>query len=512
MSKKSSDHLYQLIHSLTKNEKGYFKKYSGRYTINGQNTYLQLFDILNKQKKYDERPIIEVFKREGKTKHFSALKNYLFKLILESLRIFHSGSIVDVEVNNLVHEAELLFTKGFFKIAKTYFKKAKVLAYDVDYFPGVLWILGREIYFFSQVNQIAKKELEILITERKNVIKIISSVEKYSSMSELLSCEFGKVGRTDAKLISIANETITKLQSEKSNILNNFTSKYLYYDILDLCYNILANDSKVYEYALKKVQLFRNYPDILKEEKWRKILFVLLGNNANSESGLKKYKNMEQTIKEMELMANSNISSSNIIRAKVFETIHSMKLQFFIRTGEVKKGLILIDAMQKEYEANEKYLSSFNKMRLSYFSTVTFFIAHKFDEALFWLQKFSDYKKENVRHYHQLMERILQILIHIELGNNILAESLLRSADRLFKQKSDAPLSLKIIRDYLSKLVIDHNKKNLEKIHLNAKKQLMEKMTNRKEKEFLDNILVLPYINYRLNPTSIEQEITKYFK
>lgn len=42
-----SDDLYRLIHSLTTEEKGYFKKFAKRHTSGG-NKYLQLFDDINR--------------------------------------------------------------------------------------------------------------------------------------------------------------------------------------------------------------------------------------------------------------------------------------------------------------------------------------------------------------------------------------------------------------------------------------------------------------------------------
>ena len=47
MSNKVSNHLFELIKSLNKSEKRYFKLFSSRHTIGEENGYLKLFDSPN---------------------------------------------------------------------------------------------------------------------------------------------------------------------------------------------------------------------------------------------------------------------------------------------------------------------------------------------------------------------------------------------------------------------------------------------------------------------------------
>ena len=48
-----SDEVYKLIHSLTTEEKGYFKKFALRHTSEG-NRYLELFEAINQQNTFEE--------------------------------------------------------------------------------------------------------------------------------------------------------------------------------------------------------------------------------------------------------------------------------------------------------------------------------------------------------------------------------------------------------------------------------------------------------------------------
>ena len=59
MPKQQTDYLIQLIKSLTKTEKRQFRLWVNRNQSNADVLFLQLFDFLDKQKKYDEELILK---------------------------------------------------------------------------------------------------------------------------------------------------------------------------------------------------------------------------------------------------------------------------------------------------------------------------------------------------------------------------------------------------------------------------------------------------------------------
>ena len=74
MSSKVNNALFDLIHSLTKSEKRYFKLMSSRHAIGGENNYIVLFDAIEKQSIYDEDKIFKTFKGEAFLNRFSITK------------------------------------------------------------------------------------------------------------------------------------------------------------------------------------------------------------------------------------------------------------------------------------------------------------------------------------------------------------------------------------------------------------------------------------------------------
>ena len=62
MSIKVNEALFDLIHSLTKSEKRYFKLMSSRHTIGDENNYIRLFDAIGKQSTYSEAELFSFFR------------------------------------------------------------------------------------------------------------------------------------------------------------------------------------------------------------------------------------------------------------------------------------------------------------------------------------------------------------------------------------------------------------------------------------------------------------------
>src|SRR3954469_21223660 len=107
---KNTDSLFALIKSLTRNEKGYFKKYVSKYSAADKNIYVQLFNIIEAQAAYNEEKVKEKLKKLKKNIDLSVLKNYLYNAILKSLRSYHNELSVNFKLQDMLKDAEILFT------------------------------------------------------------------------------------------------------------------------------------------------------------------------------------------------------------------------------------------------------------------------------------------------------------------------------------------------------------------------------------------------------------------
>ena len=75
---KPSDELHLLIKNLSMSEKRYFKIFSSRHVIAGENNYIRLFDAIEKQEEYNEPKIKTTFGKEKFITHLPSEKHYLY--------------------------------------------------------------------------------------------------------------------------------------------------------------------------------------------------------------------------------------------------------------------------------------------------------------------------------------------------------------------------------------------------------------------------------------------------
>ncbi len=129
MAKKSgSDEIFQLIHSLSTEEKGYFKKFAKRYSENG-GQLPQLFDAINLQTEYDEEKLKDSFAS------LAVLKAQLFDQILDSLLLVSNDADYEDGLWKKFKTISVLHQRGLTLRALRINSKVLAIALQSEVFP-----------------------------------------------------------------------------------------------------------------------------------------------------------------------------------------------------------------------------------------------------------------------------------------------------------------------------------------------------------------------------------------
>ena len=113
MPNRSTDSLFQLIHSLQKSEKRNFKLYVQRNSSTPDLKIVQLFDALDKMKDYDEKELMNKTV-SIKKEQLSNMKAHLYRQILASLRLLQSSENIDIQLHEQLDYARILYNKGLY--------------------------------------------------------------------------------------------------------------------------------------------------------------------------------------------------------------------------------------------------------------------------------------------------------------------------------------------------------------------------------------------------------------
>jgi len=144
--------LHRLIKSLKKEEKRYFKLFTKKQNSKEDIFYIKIFDYLDKAEQVDR----EKFKKKFQAiKGLSGLQNYLYKLILKSLRNQPAYNDVDAIIREGLGDLEILYQKTLYVETQEKFQELLQLAtlHDKVFFLPILyewWFRLQNSYFQYQ--------------------------------------------------------------------------------------------------------------------------------------------------------------------------------------------------------------------------------------------------------------------------------------------------------------------------------------------------------------------------
>ncbi len=342
-----SDDLFQLIRSLSKNEKGYFKKSSSFHTIGKKNKYLLLFDVIERQKVYDEQAIKKKFASENFVKQLSVVKNYLHKLILQSTEQYRNT--VSSQLRSYLNQIDFLNEKHLFGQSFKLLAKAKQLALKHEKYHELSMLLEVELKLLSTQAFTGKTEIEIgaLFNAKEAVIKKMETEHQFHYAFERFNLLARNTGfsRTPGDLEKYKAQVSSKIfQSVKYK--TSFRASCFYYSSLCI-YFLLVNDSKIHsKYAREFVEFIENNPHQIAENP---IWYI---NALSAQCFSYDPNEISEAIKKLRSISTSNKS----LQKMIFYVSMGHELNLSIKTGNYKGGVKAAD-----YNLNREIGSGWNK-------------------------------------------------------------------------------------------------------------------------------------------------------
>jgi hypothetical protein len=476
MSNKKSNHLYELIKSLNKTEKRYFKLYSSRHTIGEQNNYISLFDFISKMELYDEELIMDNFKGEPFLNNFSITKGRLYTHILNALDLYYSTSSIDAQLYKTIHSADILFNKGLYqqseKILNSVEKQAKkhgkeLLLLEIKNKQKKL--IEKESY-----SELKKNQLALLFEEEQQIVK---EIEKYQLLWHTKSVLFNELNlrghiRSEDQITSLK----TMIDSIKSVTVKNSSPniKYLFHHIHSAYYFAVNDLEKCYVHILKSKALVED--NTLLFEDTPNTYFSLITNLIFIATKLKKYKESALFLSILKSIPESKkYISTTDLDIKYFSSIYSLELFLMIEQSDYDGATLLIPKIQKGYSEYGTQINSIRKAYIDFKIAIVYLSTGQFEEALQWITEILNAEGLDKKQDIYCFAQIINLILHFELKNIRFLPYALNSTKRYLKGRNKLfkfeELFLKIIGK-ISKS--DLNKFEIEDILIPIEKELFE--------------------------------------
>ena len=427
---KPTHDLFDLVHSLTKSEKRFFKLQSSLQA--GEKNYVRIFDLLEKMDHYDEEFVKESFKGELFLKHLPSEKNHLFKLILKSLRSFHGESSVRSLLKQALKNVDILHKKGLFEECKKELKRAKKLATSYEFFYYLFEIISwqknllEEDYengeFSQSIDEIAEEEAQVLLQ--------LQNLAQYQVIYGKVNAIFRSGGFTPSK---VHEEMLTEILS--SNLLGegslaiSIRSNCIRLYSLGFCAIAENNIEKAAEYFTELVTLFEEN-EWLREDKAKRYLRslgqlltcrVLLNDRAGATDIYK----MLESLEDQEQFQDPDLVA---FRFRILKQIQvEMALMF--------EQKIQSDELFASIQQTKNVLSKEFEMMIHYRLALYEFSCGFHQRALRHVNEIINNSDKELRQDIYGHVRVLNILIHLCLGNTDLVEYALKSTIRFYTQR-----------------------------------------------------------------------------
>jgi tetratricopeptide (TPR) repeat protein len=438
MSNKVSDHLFVLIKSLSKPEKRYFKLFSSRHMSKAKNTYQLVFDAIDKQDEYDEEAIVAKYKNHAFTNRFSITKNRLYTAIMRSLDAYHSNSSVDAELRRLLHAAEILYKKSLYDQSFKMLMSAKRLAYKYERNTILIEVLNWEKMLIEKDNYegVNAAGIDKILKEDRRIAKLIEVYNEFWNVkSHLFNVLFRKGKARSQEDIEKFKKLIdhTLLHREEDELFTQ--TKYLYYHIYSAFYFGTGDYKSCYDFLQKNITLIEtNYP-LFQEEP--NTYVSVLTNAIFVGMQLKKFDEAFAYLKKLRTVPEQLVISSNEnLDIRLFNSAYSIELALYAITGEFDKGLRIVKAVEEGLKKYRQKMSSVRKASFYFSIAILYFGAGKHSEALRWVNELLNNihvdESEDIHCFAQL----LNLVIHLELGNKNLIPYTLKSTSRYLETRN----------------------------------------------------------------------------
>lgn len=491
-----SNHLFDLIKVLTKQEKRYFKLYSSKYNKSKDNNYMRLFEVIDKQSVYDEKAIKRAFAGEKFVKQFHVVKNYLYHLILEALQAYGGGQTVNQQIQEALSKSQILYEKGLYEQALRLLKKAEKLAVIYEKFDSLLKVYKKLKLLYTRKLAVSEHEYytNLYLQLEQKTMRQFQNLWEYEWISNEVFNLYFKVNAARQLKEKKAYQTLMQhpLLKEESKALS-FRAKVFYFNIQAVCFEAIGEKRHCCKFRAETVALFEAHPHFIEESLLNYI--VVLNNLVVMLATLKEYEAFDQHFEQLlKIPEWVKRKLSDEERVMLFRSRWSNQLQVLVQKKEFAKAIDLSQEIEREFKRLGNTLNEAYKRPLYYFFAYCHFSVGNHLESLTYLEHLVH--EDDVSFKLDLFRfgRMLYLLNHFELEHFDLLPSLIRSTQRYLQKLGKTYPMEHLLLQFLKEVPYSNERKAF--MELQSKLQFL--VEDEKYESVLHHLDVVTWISGKL--------------
>jgi hypothetical protein len=419
----ASDILFDLIKTLDRSEKGYFKKFAQRYgEKQGAQSYLLLFDLMDKANQYDEEKIKAAVLKKYEKANLSALKKYLKEQLMKALRSYHSESTIRIQLMEMMKDMEVLFAKGLFEQLEETYHEAKKLCMAQN-----IALTQLQLNYYWQVllirnyNASGSDTLEPFRLEQEQLMQEYGFNLEISRLESQVAQLLFRFRNTDGK--EVAKQTSDFLKNPLFKKIDQVKPRQqsVIYNVLHQYHSICNNKKLAVDALRKRIDILEklNANPLRGGQDYIITLYNMLLDLKNDTDEyahyMNKLKNLQTLNEQQEIYKNEII------------------FRIYISGLSENPDLKLVEQAEKEYLAGAMPAKYDTRISNAQSFAHCYYQLGKYDKALDWCSR--EFQEDEYRYDSSAVNNaLLKTIIYTEQGNESLAVSTTQSTVYFIKR------------------------------------------------------------------------------
>lgn len=425
-----SEPLLQLIATMSRQEKRYFKLHAAFYTKEQGNNLLRLFEAIERLKPSSSAELAAATRLEPYAKHLSLLKNQLTEQILDSLLSYGSSKKASHTLQRQIMHADLLTDRGLYTYAGKVLTRAEKKAVHTEEHLLHMEILYRErALLFKQVTSGFEDDIRELYTKGKGILAEISSTGTYREMMDLMQVIATRYAANPTKADKQKMDDIVAelLQNKKEGL--SFTNELTHHNILATYALLTNNTSNALAHYHSIVHLWRRHPAKIEERPGQYLRH--LSNYLNcliTEKKPAEFVEITQEIRNRLSIAGSD--------PQIRFNLWNLELLFYMNNGTIDACAETVAEVEHYLHSHTETIDFTTYITLCHTCSIYYFLQGRYARALEHINLLQREAGAAIKQDIQSFSQVFSLVAHYELKNHDILDNSIRSAKRYLKKNS----------------------------------------------------------------------------
>ena len=477
----NNQELYELIKSLDSKEKRYLKLLMKALSGPKQKRYQKHFDAIVAMKKYDDLIWKRSMGLKITTRQIKETNNYLYDFILKGLMLYSNPK--DKSKNRVLVDAQKINTlmeKGLYTTAAKKINELIQLAEEQQFYDLSLHLLNekRSIHFGTgllksdpQLMPNILDNFDSNIIHAQNINDYLRFLQKAKEVLEKWTTI--RDAEVESKYIELLKNDLMK-SDEKATCPR---SKNLYFILKLALLTNLRSEEECMQECDKAIAYFTNEANTLSAF----YIGFMLNKKMEICTIFKEYKLLNETLK----IFNSNSGKAKNHSEQFYWFIMSIRHQLnaFYAFQKVKEFNLLIEDIDTEKYESSSITYPTVYIECEFTKAKIYHLNGQFNEALECLDKVLDTGK-NIRLDLKIAARILFLIIHYELGNQLYLPYAIQSLYRAILKTNSSHLAERELLTFLRQAIQVKDAADLKALQQNLLSSWQKMMDDKYQKDF----------------------------